>query len=168
MRALGFLFLALGLTLASSALAQMEQYVNVAGRFSILMPQRPNEGVNTLADGRTVHLFVIAKDAGASLWSVAYADRPKASAGMEARQYLLEVQGRTASAVSTIESSREIVLQGIPGRVYVVRNSQTGKIDEERIFLWGERLYRIGMASTPGSPEWQDRESFFQSFKFLK
>ena len=140
------------------------QFSSDAGRFSVLMPEIPEEKTETVPSANgpyTTHLFVV-KDT-ASVYLIGWVDYDPSfnfnrQAELEANRDNF-VKGISA----TLLNSRATVIDGYPAIEF---SAEAGdRIFKSRVFMVGRRPYQIVIGSPKGMDDTASVERFFNSFK---
>jgi hypothetical protein len=141
------------------------------GRFSVLIPARPSERIQTHDDTPvgpiTVRMFTAQVEAGQPAYTVAYSDYPET---MLERTNPKEILDRAVEAAvgndGKLDSQKSSPLDAYPGRSVSAR-VPAGLEYEGRLYLVGRRLFQLSVVSPPGAGLAQARQRFFGSFKLL-
>ena len=147
-------------------------YVNLIGRFSILLPGTPQEAkqsVQTPGGAVELHLFAIELKNNAGAYILAFADYPAATVKEKGAEQLL-TESRQAMLANTpgakLAGEKKITFDGHPGREVSIETSkpQPG-IMRDKMYLVGNRLYQIMIAGPKEKVESREADKVFDSFK---
>jgi outer membrane lipoprotein-sorting protein len=144
------------------------EFKSEAGRFSILMPAKPNYATQTFetGQGRFEHHVFIAT-AGLLACFVDYADMPKQFGEAKNSDALFDLARDEflKGAQAKLERETNISMDGHPGRE--VRMHVYGGAVRLRLFLISGRLYQLSitLVKKEATSEEETIEKFFKSFK---
>lgn len=146
------------------------EFSSEAGRFSILMPAKPNYVTQTLETGQgrfEHHVFVATVRGGLLSCFVDYVDLPKQLGDAKNADSLFDLARDEfiKGAQAQLERETNITLDGHPGRE--VRMRVYGGQERLRVFLINGRLYQISitLVNKDAMPEEETIEKFVKSFK---
>jgi hypothetical protein len=135
--------------------------------FSILMPGKPKEKVETIATvvgNASLHMHVV--DRGSSAFLIGYADLPPAAANAPLREYLDGVRGGMLQGVNgKVIVEKHITLDGHTGREFSFTSEKPKGKGAARIYRVKGRLYELLVLGRNIDPESADVRKFFDSFK---
>ena len=144
------------------------EFKSEAGRFSILMPAKPNYATQTFENGQgrfEHHVFIAT--VGLLACFVDYADMPEPLSDAKNSDALFDVARDEflKGAQAKLDLETNISLDGHPGRE--VRMRVYGGTVRLRIFLIDGRLFQISitLAGNKATSEEETIEKFFKSFK---
>jgi len=140
------------------------QFNSPEGRFSVLMPEIPQEKTETTDSSHgpyTTHLFVVRDNT--SVYLIGWVDYDPSfnfnrQAELEANRDNF-VKGISATLVST----RPTVIDGYSGLEFTAETAD--RTFKSRVFLVGRRPYQIVIGSPKGMDDSASTERFFNSFK---
>jgi outer membrane lipoprotein-sorting protein len=147
------------------------EFKSEAGRFSILMPAKPNYATQTLEtrEGRFEHHIFIATVGAALFCFVDYADMPKQLGDAKNSDALFDVARDEIlkAAEAKLERETNISMDGHPGRE--LKLHMYGAEASVRFYLISGRLYQLSITvlDKKGTSEAETIEKFFKSFKAL-
>lgn len=142
-----------------------KEFSSHEGQFSLLMPGIPVEGldmINTPAGAVTGYTFSVEQEE--FRYVVGYADYPKNLSQENYSDHILNSirQGMKG----TLLNERTLSLDTYPGRQLIAESSD-GYITQLRVFLVGNRLYRLAMITKMERASSKKIQEFFDSFQLL-
>lgn len=140
------------------------RYNSVSGRFSVLMPETPDEKTETTPSDHgpyTTHLFVV-RDTK-NVYLIGWVDYDPSfnfnrQAELEANRDNF-VKGIKATLVST----RALVLDGYPALEFSAETED--RTFQSRVYMVGRRPYQIVIGTPKDDPDAVSTNRFFNSFK---
>jgi hypothetical protein len=144
--------------------AQQRDWVRVAplgAGFSILMPTRPTEAVES-KELFTVHSFVAA--AGTTLLVAVYFDYAPSMKMNQATELVSNRDTFLKGVNAHLISSKEIKLDGRSGLEFT--GEDEGRLYKSRVSIFGNRVYQIVSVSLKGDEDTGNVDRFFASFAF--
>ena len=140
------------------------------GRFSVLMPTKPETAVRDVdtAVGKLA-LYTFASSNNTGQFMLSYADYPNEVSNATQQETVLDgVRGGVLKGLEAeLMSETKVTLKGHPGREFRAKKMSG---DSELVFSWkmflvGRRLYQMGVATTKADAESADIQKFFTSFQ---
>jgi len=152
-----------------------QEYRSQAGRYSILMPDKPKEQtqtVNSAAGSLDMHIASFEDRSGAYL--VIYVDYPADMIHSGQEKDVLDgaMQGAVANVDGKLTRQQDFPLGKVPGREVEfdapAKGAQPATHIKVRYFLTNDRLYQVMVVAqqNPGLPT--DAQKFLDSFKLSK
>lgn len=147
-----------------------QNYHSADGRFTVSFPGG-TVGQDTKAvslDGggsSTMYEFWVSADSGNTTYLVMYNDYPSNYANDGPQNVLGRVRDAEAKD-QTLVTDTVIDLNGVPGRAFVVTNTDKQVTYTVHVFLNGHRLYQVAVASKVGTPP-AYADQFFSSFQLM-
>jgi hypothetical protein len=147
-----------------------ERFEPPGGRFSVEMPAEPQsrtQQVKTAAGEIPLHLFAL--ESGPLSYMASYSDYPESIFAASTPQKMLD-GARNGAAVNiqgTVESERQISIDGFPARAVVLGDSTGELLLEMRLILVERRLYQLGVLSARSSLGSKDAIRFLDSFVLM-
>ncbi len=141
------------------------------GRFSVLMPAKPDAGVrdvDTAVGKLALHTFNSSNRT--ANFMISYGDYPEAPPGPQQEAVLDGVRGGVIKGLNAeLISEIRVTQGGHPGRELRMKKVSEGSeiMFSWKMFLVGRRLYQMGVATTKTDPESPDIQKFFRSFELL-
>jgi hypothetical protein len=163
-----FLFIAL---LAACKPGRWREYSNQEGKFSVLLPGKPDEtvqNVDTAAGAITTYRYQI--DSNNTSFAVAYTDYPADLISLSNPEELLNEarEGALSNIQGKLLEEQQVKVNGFPGRHLRIESSGSKMMLEARIFLVDSRLYQVLAAYRTGSVEDREITKFLNSFKLAR
>jgi hypothetical protein len=153
--------LLLGSSLRASQAGEWVKVSPLGGGFSIMMPAKPEEGVKS-DDDFTSHLFTVTTPNG--IYLAGYGDYAP-SIRLDVDSELSVNRDKFIKGVNaTLSDSRKITLDGHPGLEFTAESDQASF--KSRIYLWGNRVHQIAVATINGKDDSANLNRFFASFAF--
>ncbi|WP_144405638.1 hypothetical protein [Aliterella atlantica] len=135
-----------------------QQFSSSAGKFTVSLPGKPIEDLETDDDGSVANNFTVVD--GETVYLVTYSDLVKEVNRVATEEIFDAVgEGYTADGDKLV-NQREVKLDEYPGRV-VELNTTDGMVGKATIYLVGNRLYQLIVIS----PNKEIGEQFFESFR---
>src|SRR5688572_11148385 len=148
--------------------AKWQTFKSAAGRFSAAFPRQPmsvTQPLETKLGKVTMYMFA-AQTGSQSAVFAGYADCP--AAAMKGANLDLVFEGMKRGMLKRgskkLTSERRVVLRGVPGREYLVTQSD-GVALKVRAYVSGNRVYALGSASKGASGS--ETKRFLDSFRIL-
>jgi TonB family protein len=155
--------------------ASWKEYFSAEGRFSILFPGTPQEGVHSVdVQGGQLKIHVHNLKAYAE-YGVIYADYPIPVGDPRVAKQVLDngAKGGAAEVNAELLSMTEISIDGHPGRLLRER-LPSGSILKAKMYLVGQRLYQIAVTmpkaetdADSGNAHEKLADKFLDSFKIV-
>jgi hypothetical protein len=165
-----FTLLCCGLVFAVQEPAEWSKVESTEGRFSVVMPVKPETGVkdvDTAVGKLQLHSFGASGKVGQFMLS--YADYPNESKTATQQEAVLDgVRGGVLKGLQAdLLSETKVTLNGYPGREMRATKMIDGGevIFSWKMFLVGRRLYQLGVATVKADSESPDIQKFFRSFQ---
>src|SRR5436190_8044504 len=152
------------LVLACALYAQQGDWVRVAppsAGFSILMPTRPTEGVETKEE-YTLHSF--GASAGTTIFVAVYVDYAPSTKLNEAAELAANRDNLLKGMNARLTSSKEIKLDGHAGLEFTGADDR--RLYMSRVYISGNRVHQIGTAVLKEDQDSENVDRFFGSFVF--
>lgn len=167
-RILGAFGLGIGLTFAAGPPA-LETFVCKEGGFQARMPTAPIREVLTEGPLFSVSWSVESRD---GIYWISYVDLPLPKDMPDARVQAMLDQSRD-STVETVrgamtKSSNVLFAGKFPGRVYEAKTIKPEALFRGRIYLVGNRLYRIHVLGRQAYATSADATTFLESFALMR
>jgi hypothetical protein len=151
--------------------AAWTEYSSSAGRFTVLMPSKPEEKTmeapSDLVSG-TMKMTTAVAITDTTVYAANFCDYPAEISKLPAKQVLDSAQ---KSAVSNMRGrllgDEEITLKGHPGRAIRIESNDSQMLFRARIYLVGNRAYQIIAIGPKHVVVSRDAERFFDSFKLV-
>jgi hypothetical protein len=145
-------------------------FASAGGRFSVTAPGGFTEETQTIPTGAgdiEMHIFTL--DQGDVGYFVGYFDVPAELLALGNTAALLDggVQGAFGNVGGSIESQKEITLDGHPGREATGSFSFEGEAGtlKARAYLVNDRIYMVFAGARSGQGNLTDTDRFLDSFK---
>ena len=143
------------------------QFISDDGRFSVLMPEIPQEKTETTQSAHgpyTTHLFIV-KDP-TSVYLIGWVDYDP-SFNFDRKAELDANRDNFVKGINAkLLSSRTTVIDGYSGLEFTAETAD--RIFKSRVFLVGRRPYQIVIGSPKGFDDSVSANRFFNSFKVSK
>jgi hypothetical protein len=159
----------LGIMLLASCTpkANWQEFTGPEGDFTILLPGIPKEEVqvvNSEAGDITVHLFNV--PLGSFAYVVAYSDYPADLVANMGAEKLLDGarDGAVSNTRGKLLDESPVEIDGFPGRFLKVLSPDGTGLAQARMFLVGNRLYQIFVASPKSDQDSEDIQKYLDSF----
>lgn len=159
-----------GAVLALQAAVEWSKVDSPEGRFSVVMPKKPETGVrdvDTAVGKLALHTFGTSN--GTGQFMISYADYPEAPQPGTAQEAVLDgVRGGVLKGLNAeLTSEIKVAIKGNPGRELRMKKVTEGTevVFSWKMFLVGRRLYQMGVATTKADAESPDIQKFFMSFQ---
>src|SRR6184192_3580004 len=152
------------LLLTSLMPAQRREWVKVApldGGFSILMPIRPTEAVET-KEQFTIHSFVAAT--GTTLIIAVYLDYAPSMKMNGAGELAANRDSFLKGVNAQLISSKEIKLDGRAGLEFTGEDER--RLYKSRVYIFGNRVHQIASVILKSDEDTENVDRFFASFAF--
>jgi len=156
--------LLLSLLVTASTLAQHGDWVRVeppGAGFSLLMPTRPAESVET-KEQFTVHTF--ATSDGAAVFVAVYVDYVPSMKINESAELAANRDNFLKGLDARLTSSKEIKLDGRAGLEFTGEDDR--RLYKSRVYILGNRVHQIASATLKDDPAADKVDRFFASFAF--
>jgi hypothetical protein len=143
------------------------QFSSEDGRFSVLMPEIPEEKketVNSAHGPYTTHLFVV-KDT-TSVYLIGWVDYDPSFNFNRQAELEANRDNFVKGIKATLLNSRPTVIDGYSTIEFTAET--TDKIFKSRVFLVGRRPYQLVIGSPKGLDDTASVERFFNSFKVVE
>ena len=142
------------------------QFTSDAGRFSVLMPEIPEDKAQTVPSEHgpyTTHLFVVRDPV--NVYLIGWVDYdPKFNFNRQS-----EMEANRDNFVKGIEatlvSSRALTLDGFPALEFTAETAD--RVFKSRVYMVGRRPYQIVIGSPKGIDNSVTLNRFFNSFKII-
>jgi hypothetical protein len=149
--------------------ADWQDFSSTDGKFSVRMPGDPKEESNTITTDSgeiTIHLFGV--PIGNTDYIVAYSDYPAELVNSKGSAGILDSarDGAINNTKGKLISDESIELNGFPGKLLVVGSPDGTGIAQAKIFLVGNRLYQVFVATEKDSAYTEENLAFLDSFQF--
>ena len=144
--------------------AQRREWVKVApldGGFSILMPIRPTEAVET-KEQFTIHSFVAAT--GTTLLIAVYFDYAPSMKMNGAGELAANRDSFLKGVNAQLISSKEIKLDGRAGLEFTGEDER--RLYKSRVYIFGNRVHQIASVILKSDEDTENVDRFFASFVF--
>ena len=155
---------------AFQAVVEWSKVDSPEGRFSVVMPKKPETGVrevDTAVGKLALHTFGTSNNIGHFM--ISYADYPEAPQTGTAQEAVLDgVRGGVVKGLNAeLTSETRVTINGNPGRELRMKRVMEGAevVFSWKMFLVGRRLYQMGVATTKADAESPDIQKFFLSFQ---
>jgi hypothetical protein len=164
-----------GRTLLPFSVPAWQEYRSQSGRYSILMPGKPQErtqAVDSLAGSIDMHIASYEDRSGAFL--VMYADYPADLIRSEQAEAVLDgaAQGAVTNVKGRLTQQRNISLGTVPGREIEFDTQAQGAQPATRIkvryFLTNGRLYQVMVVAQQSQGLPADTQKYLDSFKLIE
>ncbi|HXI23377.1 MAG TPA: hypothetical protein VNG71_05835 [Pyrinomonadaceae bacterium] len=152
------------LLLTSSMRSQHREWVKVAplgAGFSILMPLRPTEAVET-KDQYTTHSFV--GSAGSTVFIAVYVDYAPSIQLSEPAELAANRDNFLKGMSAQLTNSKDIKLDGRSGLEFTAEDER--RLYKSRVYIFGNRIHQIATATSKGDEDTENVDRFFASFAF--
>jgi len=151
--------------------ANWQEFQGPEGDFTIQLPGTPKEEVqvvNSQAGEIKVHLFNV--PLGNFAYVVAYSDYPADLVTSMGAEDLLNGarDGAVSNTGGKLLDESPVEIDGFPGRFLKVQSPDGSGIAQARMYMVGNRLYQIFVASPKADQDSEDIQSYLESFKLLK
>ncbi len=133
------------------------------GGFSIMMPAKPEEEVNPKEDF-TLHLFTVMTTN--AIYLAGYGDYAPSIRLDTAAELAANRDNFLKGVNATLVDSKSITLDGRAGLEFTGESNQASF--KSRVYLFGNRVYQIGVAVFKGKDDAENANRFFASFAFTK
>jgi hypothetical protein len=131
----------------------------LGGGFTVLMPSKPEEEIKN-TDDFTMHLFTFATES--TIYLASYGDYAP-SVRIDVDSLLAANRDNFAEGLNArVIASKSITMDGRPGLEFTAQNSEAWI--KSRIFLFGNRVHQIAVATPNGETE--NARRFLSSFAF--
>jgi len=154
------------ITAGSLRALQPDEWIKVAptgGGFSVMMPARPEEEVNSQKD-YVGHMFTVTT--ANAIYSVSYGDYAP-SIRLDVDDELAADRDKFVEGLNAkLLESKRITLDGRAGLEFMAENEQAKF--QSRVYLFGNRVHQVGVAVFHGKDESENAKRFLSSFAFTK
>ncbi len=164
-----------GRTLLTLGQPSWQEYQSQAGRYSILMPDKPKEqtqSVNSAAG--TLEMYIVSVENQSGAYLVAYVDYPADLIRSGQENDILDgaVQGGVANVNGKLTRQQDFPLDTIPGREAEfdapAQGAQPATHIKSRYFLVNNRLYQVMVVAPQRQGLPDAAQKFFDSFKLVE
>jgi ABC-type glycerol-3-phosphate transport system substrate-binding protein len=168
-RRLLFSLLLVILVLAACApTANWQDFTGPEGDFTVMLPGIPKDETQQVESDIgeiTVNLFQL--PFGNFAYVVAYSDYPMDVVQSKGAQIILDGarDGAVTNTGGTLLEEQDIEIQGYPGRQLKVKSPDGEGIAQARMYLVGNRLYQIFVASPTADSGSPDIPKYLESFR---
>lgn len=157
------------LSLTSFIAEEWVAYTSEAGKFSILLPEKPKESAETVTEGTgspyTTHLFISRNKK--DVYLVGYVDyNPDFNFGNKS-----ELEANRDNFLpgvdATLLESKFLKIEDHDAIEFTAKGNHNNTLWTAKVLIVGKRPYMLVIGSPDGKPS-TDQEKFFSSFKLLK
>ena len=154
-------FVVLLASLANAFQVEWFKIEPLGGGFSVMMPDKPQEGTR-IGEDFSIHLFTV--NAADGIYIASYGDyAPSVHVDVDAE--LVANRDNFVKGLSAkMTDSQRITIDGRAGLEFSAENDDA--VIKSRIFLFGNRVHQIAVAITNGRSDSENVKRFFASFTF--
>ena len=152
------------LLLSAPHAAQLANWVKLeppGAGFSVMMPIRPNESMETKED-YTVHTYGAAT--ANTIFIVVYVDYAPSMKLNDAAELAANRDNLLKGVNAQLISSKEIKLDGRAGIEFTAADDR--RLYKSRVYIFGNRVHQIAAATLKDSEDTENVNRFFASFAF--